>query len=57
MEAKYFRKGKTIRGPEGDETFEFFAQAKRRSREIQLKEQGAIGRGVLKLVNKLPKRS
>lgn len=35
-EAKFFRKGNVIRGPQGDEVFKSANKAKRKSREIQM---------------------
>jgi len=47
--ATYFRKGKTIRGPEGDKTYKFYNEAKRASRAIQ--KSGGVLRNVEKLPN------
>lgn len=52
-EPKFYRKGKVIRTPEGDETFPSMNTAKRRSRELQL-ANGGLGCGVLRVVEKLP---
>ena len=51
---KYFRKGKVIRGPSGDQSFKSHNLAKQESRKIQMKEDGALGRGSLIVVEKLP---
>ena len=50
---KYFRKGRTIRGPEGDQTYPSINQAKRASRKLQA-ANGGQGRGSLRVVDKLP---
>jgi len=48
-EATHFRKGKTIRGPEGDKTYRYHNEAKRASRAIQ--KSGGILRNVEKFPN------
>lgn len=52
---KYARKRNVIRSAKGDEKFASVALAKQRSRELQLAADGALGRGSLKVVDKLPK--
>lgn len=49
--AKYMRKGRVILDVEngGGEKLKSISQAKRRSREIQMKHDGGLGRGVLEL--------
>ena len=41
-QAKYFRKGTVIRGPEGDQNFHSIALAKKESHRIQ-KAEGGLG--------------
>lgn len=50
---KYFRKDKVIRSIEGDEVFKTVTASKRRSRELQMKEDGELGRGSLAVVQDL----
>jgi len=45
--AKYYRKGNRIRTPEGTKKYKSINAAKRASRELQLKADGALGRGSL----------
>lgn len=52
--AKYFRKGKVIRHADGDIECKTINEAKRKSRELQLATDGAIGRGSLIVVKRLP---
>ena len=49
------RKGKTIKGPGQPEQFNSINAAKRASRAIQMKADGALGRGTLRLVNQRKK--
>ncbi len=53
-EAKYFRMGRVIRTPDGDEVFPSINKAKKRSHAIQMQADKAIGRGTLRVVDKLP---
>lgn len=48
-ETKYIRKGKTIKNLQDNtsETFDYVNEAKVKSREIQMSEDGALGRGSL----------
>lgn len=52
-EAEFFRKGQTIRGPEGDTAFPSINAAKRASRDIQ-HARGGLGRGALRVVTRMP---
>ena len=52
-QAKYFRKGTVIRGPEGDQNFQSIALAKKESHRIQ-KAEGGLGSGVMRVVDTLP---
>lgn len=47
--AQYFRKGRIITGPEGTTKHKSINLAKRTSKNIQLKHDGYIGRGILRL--------
>ena len=51
MKSKFFRKGKTIGivGTDERQTFKTVNLAKKESRKIQLREDGALGRGSLVL--------
>jgi len=53
-EAKFFRKQNVIRGPDGDKVFHSVNKAKKESHSIQIAADGAIGRGSLRVVEKLP---
>lgn len=46
---KFIRKGRVITNIEtgAEERFEFINEAKRKSRELQMSEDGALGRGSL----------
>lgn len=51
-EAKYERKGKVIKNLEAksQKDYESINQAKRHSRELQMSEDGALGRGSLRTI-------
>jgi hypothetical protein len=55
-EMKFMRKGKTIRNIEDghDTVFNSISMAKRASRTLQIAEDGGMGRGSLRVVEKLP---
>jgi len=53
-EAKFFRKQNVIRGPKADKVFQSVNKAKKESRALQIAADGAMGRGSLKVVEKLP---
>lgn len=53
-QTKYFRCKKIIRTPDGDKAFDSINKAKAESRRIQ-NANGGLGRGVLRVVAKLPK--
>lgn len=53
-EPQYYRKGRIIRGPCGDTDFDSINEAKRESRRLQMAVDGALGRGTLRVVRKLP---
>ncbi len=48
--AAYIRTGKTIMGPDGKHSFKTVNLAKKESRRIQIKSDGALGRGILRAI-------
>lgn len=52
--AKYFRKERVIRTPDGDKVFKSINEAKKESRKLQMAEDGCLGKGSLKVVDTLP---
>lgn len=48
----YIRKGMIIKGSAGYKTFDSINKAKKESHAIQMKEDGALGRGCLKVEKK-----